>query len=413
MTSSATPDHVRPDLDRPLTILIGCDTFAPDINGAARFAERLAAGLVARGHDVHVAAPNTEYRRAAPRTEVVEDQPMTLHRLPSVRWPPHDWLRFVWPWRSKHYARQVLDAVKPDVVHIQSHIVLGRGLAREARKRGIPIVATNHVMAENLLDFTALPAFLNRYILALAWADAKRTFDMTRAVTTPTRNAADFLESTIDLHGVIPISCGIDKANYTADLTPRDANRILFVGRLTTEKGIDVLLKAVAKLDPSLDVSVDLVGGGDQRKNLETLSDQLGIGSRVTFHGHASEADLRALYTRASVFAIASIAELQSIATMEAMASGLPVVAANAVALPHLVHDGENGFLFEPGNVDDLAEKLGRVLTMPEKELQALKKESLRIVESHDIQRTLDTFESLYRGEPVDLPVASEAKKRS
>ncbi|TXK09769.1 glycosyltransferase family 4 protein [Microbacterium hatanonis] len=401
VTSSATPDHVRPDLDRPLTILIGCDTFAPDINGAARFAERLAAGLVARGHDVHVAAPNTEYRRAAPRTEVVEDQPMTLHRLPSVRWPPHDWLRFVWPWRSKHYARQVLDAVKPDVVHIQSHIVLGRGLAREARKRGIPIVATNHVMAENLLDFTALPAFLNRYILALAWADAKRTFDMTRAVTTPTRNAADFLESTIDLHGVIPISCGIDKANYTADLTPRDANRILFVGRLTTEKGIDVLLKAVAKLDPSLDVSVDLVGGGDQRKNLETLSDQLGIGSRVTFHGHASEADLRALYTRASVFAIASIAELQSIATMEAMASGLPVVAANAVALPHLVHDGENGFLFEPGNDDELAARLTDVLTASPDERLRMQQASLDGVIVHDIGRTLDTFEALYRGEPT------------
>ena len=49
-----------------------------------------------------------------------------------------------------------------------------------------------------------------------------------------------------------------------------------------------------------------------------------------------------------------SIAELQSIATMEAMASALPIVAANAMALPHLVHDGENGYLFEPGNIDDL-----------------------------------------------------------
>ena len=300
--------------------MIGCDTFAPDVNGAARFAERLAAGLVVRGHNVHVVAPNTAYRLEDPRTEVIEDQPMTLHRLPSVRWPPHDWLRFVWPWRSKHYARKVLDSVKPDVVHIQSHIVLGRGLAREARKRGIPLVATNHVMAENILDFTTLPAFLNRLVVKLAWADAKRTFDMTRAITTPTRKAADFLESTIDLHGVIPISCGIDQANYTPDLTPRDANRILFVGRLTTEKGIDVLLNAVAKLDPELDATVDIVGSGDQRKNLETLTHQLGLGTRVTFHGHTSEADLRALYSRASVFAIASIAELQSIATMEAMA---------------------------------------------------------------------------------------------
>ena len=58
--------------------------------------------------------------------------------------------------------------------------------------------------------------------------------------------------------------------------------------------------------------------------------------------------------TRGTVFAMPSIAELQSIATMEAMASGLPVVAANAMALPHLVHDGENGYLFEPGDIDGL-----------------------------------------------------------
>ncbi len=60
---------------------------------------------------------------------------MTLHRLPSLRWAPHDWLRFVWPWRSKHYARKVLDQVQPDVVHIQSHIVIGRGLAYIANER--------------------------------------------------------------------------------------------------------------------------------------------------------------------------------------------------------------------------------------------------------------------------------------
>lgn len=400
MTTPATPDEHSPAA-RPLTIVMGCDTFAPDINGAARFAERLAAGLSARGHDVHVMAPNTRYRKAAPAIEIIEGVPVTVHRLPSVRWPPHDWLRFVWPWRSKHYAREVLDSVRPDVVHIQSHIVIGRGLAREARKRGIPIVATNHVMAENILDFTTLPPLLDKVFVRAAWADAQRTFGMTRAVTTPTRKAADFLEATIDIHDVIPVSCGIDRRNYTPDLTPRDANRILFVGRLTTEKGIDVVLRALAKLDPALNATFDIVGGGDQRRNLEQLAEQLGVGDRVTFHGHASEEDLRALYTRASVFAIASIAELQSIATMEAMASGLPIVAADAVALPHLVHDGENGYLFEPGNVDQLAARLTDVLTASPEERLRMQQASLDGVIVHDIERTLDTFEALYRGEPL------------
>lgn len=400
MTTPATPAP-SPSPDRPLRVLIGADTFLPHVNGAARFAERLAAGLVARGHDVHVAAPSVGHGNSGTFTEVIEGEPMTMHRLPAYRFLPHDWLTFVLPWRSKHYARRVLDDVKPDVVHIQSHIVIGRGLAREARKRGIPLIATNHVMAENILDFTTLPDFLDRIFVKLAWADAKRTFALTRAVTTPTRRAADFLESTIDIHGVIPISCGIDRSNYTADLEPRDANRILFVGRLTTEKGIDVVLHALAQLDPALNATFDIVGGGDQRRNLEQLAAQLGVSDRVTFHGHASEEDLRSLYTRASVFAIASIAELQSIATMEAMASGLPIVAANAVALPHLVHDGENGYLFEPGDADELAARLTDVLTAEPEERRRMQQASLDGVRVHDIGRTLDTFEALYRGRPI------------
>ena len=387
--------------DAPLKILLGCDTFAPDINGAARFTERLAAGLVQRGHDVHVVAPNRRYRRAKPATEVVEGEPMTLHRLPSVRWAPHDWLRFVWPWRSKHYARTVLSDVKPDVVHIQSHIVIGRGLSRIAHQRGIPVIATNHVMAENILDHSTFPKFIDKVVARLAWDDAKRTFDLTRAITTPTRRAADFLESTIDVTGVIPISCGIDRTNYRPVIGSRERHRIIFVGRLTAEKQIDVVLEAMARLAPEVDAVFDIVGGGDQRKNLEKQARELGLGDRVVFHGRVSDEELRGLYSRASLFVIASIAELQSIATMEAMASGLPIVAADAVALPHLVHDGENGYLFEPGDVDELAARLTDVLTAAPAEYERMQQASLDGVAIHDINRTLDTFEALYRDEPL------------
>jgi glycosyltransferase involved in cell wall biosynthesis len=93
-----------------------------------------------------------------------------------------------------------------------------------------------------------------------------------------------------------------------------------------------------------------------------------------------------------------SIAELQSIATMEAMASGRPVIAANAMALPHLVHDGDNGYLFEPDNVEDLASKIKLILDADEQELERLSQNSLHLIQSHDINRTLDIFENLYRG---------------
>ena len=129
----------------------------------------------------------------------------------------------------------------------------------------------------------------------------------------------------------------------------------------------------------------------------------------MTFTGYVTDEELREAYHRASVLAMPSIAELQSIVTMEAMASALPVVAANAMALPHLVHDGENGYLFEPGSPQDLAAKLRRVLEAAPEDYRALKEGSLRLIAAHDIQRTISTFENLYRGKPVTDPVTDIA----
>ncbi|EYT55231.1 glucosyl transferase [Leucobacter sp. UCD-THU] len=387
------------DRQPPLRVLIGCDTFSPDVNGAARFAERLAAGLVQRGHDVHVVAPSKRMNRTGSFSETIEGERMTVHRWTSWRWYPHDWLRFVLPWRARSYARKLLDAVRPDVIHIQSHIVVGRALAKEGAKRGIRIVATNHVMPENVLDFTLLPERAKRVFVRWGWNDADRVLTRAAAVTTPTRRAADFLERNTHRRGVLPVSCGLRASDYTADLEPRTANRLVFVGRVTLEKEIDVILRAIPRIDPELDVSLTVVGDGDQRKSLEKLAQDLGIADRVRFTGRVSDQQLRAHLTEASVFVIASIAELQSIATMEAMASGLPIVAANAMALPHLVQEGENGHLFQAGNDRELAEHVEAVLGLAPEQYRRMQQASLEAVKVHDIDRTLDTFESLYRGD--------------
>jgi glycosyltransferase involved in cell wall biosynthesis len=405
---SDSPRVTAEGAERPLRILIGADTFAPDVNGAARFAERLAAGLVERGHDVHVMAPAAS-RKHGTWKEVHEGQELTAHRLYSWRWYPHDWLRFALPWRIKQNAARVLDQVKPDVVHFQSHLVVGRGLSIEAEKRGIRIIGTNHFMPENMLEFTLIPKAWQDWAVGLAWKAARRTFGRAESVTTPTRRAADFLERFTGLRGVHAISCGIDAHNYFPNWQPRTENRIIFVGRVTGEKQIDVLLRAVTLLPAELDVKVEIVGGGDQKRNLEHLASELGIADRVTFTGYVTDEELREAYHRASVLAMPSIAELQSIVTMEAMASALPVVAANAMALPHLVHDGENGYLFAPGSADDLAAKLRQVLEAAPDDYRAMKEASLRFIATHDIQRTLSTFENLYRGKPVTDPVTDVA----
>jgi glycosyltransferase involved in cell wall biosynthesis len=389
-----------------LRILISADTFAPDVNGAATFEVNLARGLVERGHDVHVAAPAYSNKKVGAMAEEHGGAPMTVHRIYSWRWYPQPWLRFAIPWRIKRNARRILDEVKPDVVHFQSHIITGRGFSIAAAERGIRLIGTNHFMPENLLEYTLLPKFMQRKAIRMAWNAAARSYSRAEVVTSPTRKAAEFLERNTHIRPVLAISNAVNPLDYTADLEPKPENLIVFVGRVVHEKQLDKLIQAFAKLDPALDARLEIVGSGDQEHNLQNLAKSLGLTDRIRFTGFVTEDLKKDALHRAKVFAMPSIAELQSIATLEAMSSGLPVVAADAMALPHLVHSGENGYLFEPGNVDDLAAKLTQVLTMPHVELLKFKQESLNIAASHDIDRTLDIFEALYRGESVDALLA-------
>lgn len=396
-TSSIPPAEPR------LTVLIGADTFTPDVNGAATFTRNLAAGLAARGHRVHVMAP-AQKGRVGTFTEVHENVPLTVHRIYSWRWLPHPWLRFMLPWRVKANAERIVREVKPDAIHFQSHIVVGRGLATSAKRHGIRLIGTNHTMPENILQHVAiLPKGTLDWLARIQWRAARKWFEMADAITTPTRRAADFFERGTGLTGVHAISCGIDTSFYTPDLSPRDDKTIVFLGRLDEEKYIHEAIEALVKLQ-DLDATLVIIGDGEMRPRLEARARELGMTDRVRFTGRISDEELRRELTHAYVFAMPSRAELQSIATMEALASGLPVVAADAMALPHLVHPGVNGYLYQPGDIDEFAGHLRAILTAPPEELDRLRHGALRTVEAHDIQRTLDIFEALYRGETVIDP---------
>src|SRR5690606_39815463 len=101
-------------------------------------------------------------------------------------------------------------------------------------------------------------------------------------------------------------------------------------------------------------------------------------------------------YAAADVFCMPGVAELQSIATLEAMATGLPVAAADAMALPHLVRPGETGFLHRPGDVQALARHLIELLTSDEKRAE-MGRAARRIAMTHDHQASLARFEDIYR----------------
>lgn len=394
-----------------MRILIGGDTFAPDLNGSATFAKRLGAGLAARGHDVHVMAPAQKHR-VGTFPEEYDGQTLTVHRIYSWRWLPHPWLRFMLPWRVKANSRKIIDSIHPDAVHFQSHIIAGSGLAPVAKKRGIRLIGTNHTMPENVLQHvTILPKPTLDWLARVQWKAAARIFRMADVVTSPTQNSADYFEKMTGLRDVIAISNGIDTSVYKPTFIRPADNRIVYVGRLDEEKHVDELLKAAARIDPALDVQVDIIGGGELKAKLRELAASLGITDRIHFLGKLSDEDLRATLTRGTVFAMPSRAELQCIAAMEAMATALPVVAANAMALPHLVHEGENGHLYEPGDIDAFAAALTDVLTAQPARLDTMKKASLEVVAHHAMAHTLDVFEALYRGDSVAELVAEPASK--
>ncbi|TCU45515.1 glycosyltransferase [Curtobacterium sp. PhB146] len=383
---------------RPLRILIAADTFPPDVNGAATFAEQLAVGLAERGHEVHVVAPASS-RNYGTFDEEHQGVTLVVHRLKSYKWPLHAWLRFVWPWSVKKWTGPILDAVKPDVLHIQSHVVIGRGIVPEANARGIRVIATNHFMPENLLEYTPFGKWTLPIALKIAWSDAAKTYRLADTITTPTNLAADYLRKAIAGQRVLAISCGIDASRYVAREGRPVNNDIVFVGRVAPEKNLNVLVRAVALLPGSLAATLTIVGDGEMIPKLTALAKELGLEDRVRFLGFVSDEVKRTALTNGTVFAMPSTAELQSISSLEAMASGLPVVAADSMALPHLI-DG-NGYLFAPGDEHDLAAKLEAVLTASEAEYTAMRERSSAMIEAHDINRTLTTFEALYRGEPV------------
>jgi glycosyltransferase involved in cell wall biosynthesis len=401
----AVPDVPADSDNGPLTIVIGADTFAPQVNGSATFAGSLAGGMAARGHNVHVVAPAGSKTEHGVFQEEHFGQIVTVHRLKSWRFATHPWYRFALPWQIQGNSKRIIRDVKPDVVHFQSNIVVGRGLSAQALKKNVRLIATNHVIPDNLIEFSLLPQFVRAPFIRWLWWDAGRIYGRAEAMTSPTRRAADFLEEHTHLKGVLAISCGLDASLYTPDFSPNKENLIMFVGRVTSEKHISELIDAFALLDPSLNAKLEIVGGGELEEPLRAQAEALGILDRVQFDSYVTTQFLREALTRAKVFAMPSIAELQSIATMEALATGLPVVAANALALPHLVHDGKNGYLYEPGDIEEFAARLTDVLTMPDDELQAFKQESLRIVQAHDINRTITTFEELYRGHKVVEPL--------
>jgi glycosyltransferase involved in cell wall biosynthesis len=369
-----------------MRILLAADTFPPDVNGAAHFADRLARGLASRGHDVHVVCP-------AHAQADNSDGVITVHQVKSLRTPFHPTFRVSRPRQAARAIAPLIGWLRPDVVHVQSHFSVGRSAVWAAIERGVPVVATNHFMPENLLGFAPLPARVRKWVADWAWRDLVHVYRQASVVTAPTPRAAELLWDKGFPWKPQAVSCGIDVEHYATGRTlgGKDMS-ILFVGRLDKEKNVDDLVRAVAAV-PS--VRAEIVGDGSRRASLMELARHLGVAGRIRFHGFVSDEDLVAAYRNADVFCMPGTAELQSLATMEAMAAGLPVIAADAMALPHLVRPGVNGLLYPPGDVEQVAAAIALLAADPVTRAD-MGRAGRQAIAGHNLGKTLDAFEGVY-----------------
>jgi 1,2-diacylglycerol 3-alpha-glucosyltransferase len=376
-------------------------TYWPSMNGQAIFTVNLAEGLAARGHQVTVAYPSD---RREPyqtlRNGVRLEHLRSFQLLPSIH--PDAWVAQP---RERDLGR-MMEAVRPDVLHIQDHYPPSGAMLRQARRHGVRIVGTNHFMPENIAPYAPVLRAIKPVFRWIAWSWVLNIYNHAQVVTAQSKAAAALIRAAGLRPPVYPVSCGIDLKRFHPDPTIDRVSCLrrhgldpaktifLFVGRVDAEKRVDVLLRAMKELRRD-NVQLAVAGQGAAVRDLQALAKDLRLGDHVRFTGFIPNEELHVLLNSVAVFTMPSEAELLSIASLEAMACGRPLLLANAVALPELVAPDVNGYLFEPGDPVDAARCMELLVDHPERWAE-MGRASVERARPHSLERTISRYEELY-----------------
>ncbi len=328
------PPLVAAPRNLKLKIAMFTDHFYPELGGIQDSVLLTARALGARGHGVVIFAPRhgpDDYARAGrPLGEPDLGPNVTIHRRVSLRFASStQQSRAAIPTPAS--LMSLFGRRRPDVIHSHSFFGLGLEALAAGRALGVKVVGTNHTNVRGFGPYIPIP--VER---AADWVIGY--YNRCDAVTAPTSAVFDELGLPRLRHAPQVISNPIDvdlfrprPAEERAALKQRfglDGDVIVFAGRLAAEKNIDMLLHALARVPggPHPAPRLALAGHGAHEPALRGLAAQLGITDRVVFLGTLPQADLARLYAAADVFALVSTSETQSMATLQAMACGLPVI---------------------------------------------------------------------------------------
>jgi glycosyltransferase involved in cell wall biosynthesis len=321
-------------------ILFCTDTYPPQLNGVSVVTAAMVEGLNARGWQCAVLAPSYPL---AGRRVLWSPEGAERFTIPSITLPSYPEVRLAWP--DKRKVQGVFETFRPDIVHCATEFTAGWTGLHEARRRGLPVCTTSHTDFSRYCSAYGMP-FLKPVVrrwLRYFHTQAARTL-------VPSRSAQEDLRR-LGLSRTHVWSGGVDAElfhprHFSSALRQRlgvgRAFTFLHVGRLAPEKNVELVLSAFALLRvqlPDAPLRLIVAGTGPAERHLRSLATP-----GVTFLGAIDRtSELPALYASVDAFMTASVTETLGLVGLEAMASGLPVVASPAGGIRDYLEHARNG----------------------------------------------------------------------